>query len=41
MPRPVELEVIVEAEDARGKRRKLKVRARRGYYLPKSIKAPG
>ena len=36
-----QLEVKVEARDARGKKRKLKVRARRGYYVPKVSKASG
>ena len=32
------LEVKVEARNAKGKKRALKLRARRGYYMPKSIK---
>ncbi|MFN2453305.1 MAG: VWA domain-containing protein [Pyrinomonadaceae bacterium] len=34
-----QLEVKVEAHDTQGKKRKLKVRARRGYYMPKISKA--
>ena len=36
-----QLEVKVEAHDTRGKKRRLKVRARRGYYMPKVSKASG
>ncbi len=34
-----QLEVKVEAHDVRGKKRSLKLRARRGYYMPKVSKA--